>query len=125
MDSPRVLVRLVAEETHRPAIPAFDPASQVCADDRVVGAIHDGRQPLRSLLDQLPLCYIHEHIDRADEVAGGVALGCSIRNKLDPCAVRSFCNRLGVCDRLPGLERNRHGALIVAHWPAIRPVKLP
>src|SRR5215217_8270983 len=73
----------------------------------------------------LPLRYVDQHVDRPDELAGGVAQRRREGDERHPPPVRPLRHGLVAADRPAFLERHRHRALVMSERRAVRPPEPP
>ena len=115
----------IAENPLRALVPAGDDAVEVLADDGVVGGFDDRRKMLQRAFGALPLRHVDEHVDGADQRAGGVVERRRIRQERNAGAVGPLGDRVHAAHRALFLERDRHRALVMRQQPAVRPEQLP
>src|SRR5436305_12117271 len=72
-----------------------------------------------------PLTDVHQHVDRADDLTRRIPQRCWKRNEWNARAVRSFSDRLGVTDRSPFPQGDRHRTLMMRQGCAVRIVEFP
>ena len=119
------LIGPVAEDPGRAGIPRGDPALEVLADDRVVGAFDDRRQPGRLDIALRLGVGIDEHVDRTGDGPGRVAEQRGVGDEGDAGPVRPLEDRGAAAHRLALLEGQRHRALVMGHRPAVEPTQPP
>jgi hypothetical protein len=115
----------IAEQPLRALVPGADHAVEVLADDGVVGRFDDRGKAMRHLLGALLLTHVDQHVDGADEGAGGVVQGGGKRHERHAAAVRALGDGLAAAHRAPFFQGDRHGACIVRHRRAVGPEQPP
>lgn len=103
----------IAEQALRAAIPGRDVAFEILAQDRIIGGLDDGSEPLLNLLGMLLLGDIDQHVDGADQNAGSVEHRRGIGHEVDAAAVRPFRDRCHAPDRSLVLQRKRHRTMTI------------
>ena len=119
------LIGFVAEEPLRRAVPAGDDAIEILADDRVVGRLHYGGQPLHGVLGALGLGQVNQHVHGADEIARCVMKRRGVGHERHARAVGPLGHRFHAPHRQAALEGLSHRTLVVRQGRAIRPIELP